>query len=412
MTTTRASVDEQMSVLMRGAEYGDPHIQATMEEELRARLATGEPLRVYCGFDPTSTDLTLGNLVPMLKMRQFQRFAHEVTFLIGTMTGIVGDPSDKTSARQMLTVEDVQANSRTWLQQAFRVLDESKTKVVYNGDWLAPLTLAEVVQVASNFTVAQFLEHETFRRRMAENRPLYIHEFIYALMQAYDALYMKTDVQLGGVDQLFNIMAGRQLQRALGERPLIAVTTPLLIGTDGNLKMSKSVGNYIGLDDEPADMYGKVMSIPDSLVINWFTLLTDVLNEEIAAIEQGLADRSMNPMDVKKQLAHSIVALLNDADAADAAQAEFERVFQRREDPEDSAQDLTVALGPGGTAEVDITQLISQAGVVSSRSEARRLLSQGALAIDGDTVSEARVTLKEGSLVRVGRHRFLRVVAA
>ena len=411
MTTTKASVEEQMSVLMRGVEYGDPHIQTTMEEELRARLAEGRPLRVYCGFDPTSTDLTLGNLVPMLKMRQFQQFGHEVTFLIGTMTGIVGDPSDKTSARQMLTVEDVQANSRTWLQQAYRVLDEGKTKVVYNGDWLAPLTLAEAVDIASNFTVAQFLEHETFRRRMAEGKALYLHEFIYALMQAYDAHHMNTDVQLGGVDQLFNIMAGRHLQRALGERALIAVTTPLLIGTDGNLKMSKSVGNYVGLDDDPADMYGKVMSIPDSLIVNWFTLLTDVPTDAVEVIEQGLADRSSNPMDTKKRLAHAIVALLNDEAVADAAQAEFERVFQRRQDPADSAQELRLALGPDGKLEVDITQLVSQPGAVSSRSEARRLLSQGAIAIDGDTVTDAKVELKDGSLIRVGRHRFLRVVA-
>lgn len=410
MTTTKVSVEEQMSVLMRGAEYGEPHIQATMEEELRARLAEGRPLRVYCGFDPTSTDLTLGNLVPMLKMRQFQKLGHEVTFLIGTMTGIVGDPSDKTSARQMLTVEDVQANSHTWLQQAFRVLDEGKTIIRRNGDWLAPLTLAEVVQIASNFTVAQFMEHETFRRRMAEGRPLYIHEFIYALMQAYDALHMKTDVQLGGVDQLFNIMAGRHLQRSLGERPLIAVTTPLLIGTDGNLKMSKSVGNYVGLDDEPADMYGKVMSIPDSLIVNWFTLLTDVSNEEIAAIERGLADRTLNPMDTKKRLAHSIVSLLNDEAAADAAQAEFERVFQRRQDPEESAIEVPWDALPftSDSGEINLGRLVAEQ-LGRSISEVRRLIRQGAISLDGETVTSPTVQAKRGALIRVGRHDFVRL---
>lgn len=263
MSTVKASVEEQLSVLLRGVEYGAPNIEATMRAELAERLAQGRPLRVYAGFDPTFTGLTLGNLVPMLKLRQFQRFGHEVTFLMGTMTAMIGDPSDKTATRRMLTAEEVEANTKSWLDQAYRVLDRDKTVVQRNGDWLAPLSLAEVVDLASSFTVAQFLEHETFRKRMAENKPLYIHEFIYALMQAYDAFTLETDVQVGGVDQLFNIMAGRHLQRARGARPLVAICTPLLIGTDGNLKMSKSVGNSINLDEAPAEVYGKVMSIPD-----------------------------------------------------------------------------------------------------------------------------------------------------
>jgi tyrosyl-tRNA synthetase len=399
-----------MRVLMRGVEYGDPHIQATMEEELRARLAEGRPLRVYAGFDPTFTDLTLGNMVPMLKMRQFQQFGHEVTFLIGTMTGIIGDPSDKTAARQMLTLEAVEANAASWLRQAYRVLDPEKTVVRRNGDWLAPLTLADVVQIASNFTVAQFLEHETFRNRMADGKPLYVHEFIYAMLQAYDAYYLKTDVQLGGSDQLFNIMAGRQLQRALGEKPLIAVTTPLLRGTDGALKMSKSTGNFVGLDDAPADMYGKLMSIPDSLITNYFTVLLGLPDEETSAIERGIAERTLNPMDVKKRLAREIVSLLNGETAGEQAQQEFERVFQRREEPEE-AQPLPMPLTEG-KATVEITQLLSQAGAAASRTEARRLLTQGAISVDGQTVTSPQVEVSEGSLIRVGRHRFLRVVAA
>ena len=220
MTTTEASIDEQMAVLMRGVEYGDANIQRTMEEDLRERLKLGRPLRVYCGFDPTFTGLTLGNMVPMLKLRQFQRFGHDVTFLMGTMTATVGDPSDKSAARKQMTLEEVQANCESWLEQAYRVLDLDKTTVRYNADWLAPLSLADVVHLASNFTVADFLSHETFKRRMDEGRPLYVHEFIYALMQAYDAHHMQTDVQVGGSDQLFNIMAGRKLQQALGETGL------------------------------------------------------------------------------------------------------------------------------------------------------------------------------------------------
>jgi len=407
--TPQPSVEEQLQTLMRGVEYGDANIRRTMEEDLRERLSLGRPLRVYAGFDPTFTDLTLGNLVPILKMRQFQRLGHEVTFLMGTMTATIGDPSDKTATRQMLTLEQVEANMASWLRQAHRVLDPDKTKIARNGDWLAALTLTDVVQLASNFTVAQFLEHETFRNRMAEGKPLYLHEFIYALMQGYDAHHLQTDVQVGGIDQLFNIMAGRQLQRSLGERPLIAITTPLLIGTDGALKMSKSVGNAIFLSEGPAEMYGKLMSIPDSLMLNYFTLLTEVSAEELAEIEAGLADRTLNPMETKKRLAHLVVALLNDEAAADAAQAEFERVFQRREEPEE-ARVLAIALDSAGKANVDITQALNNAGVVGSRGEARRLLSQGAIAIDGEVVRKPQVELAEGSLVRVGRHRFLRVI--
>ncbi len=410
MTATRASVEEQLSVLLRGVEYGDAHIERTMREELRERLAEGRPLRVYCGFDPTAVDLTLGHLVPMLKLRQFQRFGHEVTFLMGTMTGIVGDPSDKTAARQMLTSEAVEANSQTWLRQAFRVLDPRTTIVRKNADWLAPLTLTDVVQLASHFTVSQFLERQAFRQRLDEGKPLYVHEFIYALMQAYDALTMKTDVQVGGVDQLFNIMAGRHLQQDLGERGLVAVTTPLLVGTDGRLKMSKSVGNYIGLDDAPADMYGRVMNIPDSLLANYYTLLSDLPTEELVAVERGLGDRTLQPMAAKKRLAHAIVALLHNEAVGSQAQAEFERVFQRREQPQE-AEELPHELDSGRT-EADITLLLSQKGLVSSRGEARRLLAQGAIALDGEPLSTARAVLREGSLLKVGRHRFFRIVAA
>ena len=413
MTTANLPVEEQVQALMRGVEYGDANIQRTMEEELRARLAEGRPLRVYAGFDPTFTELHIGHMIPMLKLRQFQRFGHEVVFLMGTMTATIGDPSDKTAARQMLTREEVEANTQSWLDQAFRVLDRDRTTVKRNADWLAALTLSEMVEVASNFTVAQFLDHETFRNRMAEGKPLYIHEFIYALMQAYDAHHLQTDVQVGGVDQLFNIMAGRQLQRALGERPLIAMTVPLLVGTDGVLKMSKSVGNSINLGEPAAQIYGKVMSIPDSLMPNYYTLLTDVPSNEIAQIEAGLrsAGGRINPMEAKKRLAREVVTLLDGVEAASEAQEEFERVFQRREEPEEAEQ-IALVLDADGKAAVDITQLVAQAGAVASRSEARRLLAQGAIAIDGQTISEARVELAEGSLVRVGRHRFLRVVAA
>lgn len=407
---TASDFGEQMQILMRGVEYGNPDLQRTMEAELRARLAEGRPLRVYCGFDPTATDLHLGHMVPMFKLRQFQRLGHEVTFLMGTMTAVVGDPTDRTAARQKITREQVEANTETWLSQAFRILDPQKTVVKRNASWLAPLALEDVIELASHFTVAQFLEREGYRQRLEAGRPIYLHEFLYALMQAYDAYILETDVQVGGLDQLFNILAGRELQRDLDKKPLIAVTVPLLLGTDGSLKMSKSVGNYVGLDDEPADMYGKVMSVPDSLIVNWFTLLTDVPQSEVAAIEQGIAARSLNPMQAKKRLASEIVKLLHGAEAAALAQDEFERVFQRHEQPEE-AHDLPLPLDASGTATIDLTLVITTAGVVGSRGEARRLLSQGAISINGQTVRTHELEVKEGSIIKVGRHRFLRVVA-
>jgi tyrosyl-tRNA synthetase len=236
----------------------------------------------------------------MLKMRQFQRLGHEVTFLFGTMTGIVGDPSDKTAARQMLTLEQVEANAREWLRQVYRVLDQDRTVIRRNSDWLADLTLTDVIELGSHFTVAQFLERETFAKRMEEHKPIYVHEFLYALMQARDAVELETDVQIGGVDQLFNIMAGRILQRDLGQRPLVVICTPLLVGTDGHLKMSKSAGNYIGMDDAPADMYGKVMSIPDSLVLDYYTLLTEVPGEELGRVGEDLQGGGTRAMEAPR----------------------------------------------------------------------------------------------------------------
>ena len=424
--TRNASVEEQMRVLMRGVEYGDPNIQRTMEEELRARLAEGRLLRVYAGFDPTAVDLHLGHIVPMMKLRQFQEFGHEVTFLIGTMTAVIGDPTDRSASRQMQTPEQVEANARTWLGQAFRILDSDKTVVKRNGDWLAPLNLTDFVRLAANFTVQQFLDHDTFRRRIEAQRPVYLHEFVYALMQGYDAVAMNTDVQIGGTEQLFNIMAGRTLQRAFDQKPQVAICLPILLGTDGTLRMSKSTGNYIGLDEPPAEMYGKVMSVPDTLIGNYFTLLTDVPNDEIASIERAVAEHR-NSMDAKKRLAREIVALLHGEAAADAAQEEFERVFQRREQPEKTIEiaftnlpfkdlpfvDVTLIAGPvphGFSPSVKLATLLSQVLHVSV-SAARRLIDEGAVQVNGAVTKSAFPHLKHGDLIRAGRHTFIRVVA-
>jgi tyrosyl-tRNA synthetase len=411
----RSGIEPQMRILMRGVEYGDEGIRATMESDLRERLKEGRPLRIYCGYDPTSTDLTLGNAVSMRKLRQFQDLGHEVTFLIGNFTGLVGDPSDKDSARPMLTPEQAKANSRTWLRQAYRVLDREKTIVRYNADWLGKLSMADVVQLASRFTVAQFLERDIYVQRRQRGEAIYLHEFLYALLQAYDAVAMETDVQVGGTDQLFNIMAGRTLQRALGQQPQIAICLPMLLGTDGKSKMSKSLGNHIGLDDPPDEMYGKVMSIPDDVMMDYFTLVTDVPEEELVEMREQLAARSVNPMKLKKRLAHDIVTQYHGAKAARAAEQGFTRVFQQREQPE-SVEEITLpkaAWEAGDAFPRVLPSLLKDLGVVASVSEGRRLVAQGAVELDGEKLAlKNALRPRPGMVIRVGKHRFLRIVDA
>ena len=271
-----APVDEQVAAIMRGTDFGDSATRATMERELRERLEQDRPLSVYCGYDPTSVDLHLGHTLTMRKLRTFQELGHEVTFLIGNFTGLVGDPSDKDKTRPMLSAEQLAANAETWAEQAFRILDRERTAVRYNADWLGDLTFAEVLRLASNFTVAQFLERDNLARRWERHDAIHLSELMYALMQAYDAVALETDVQIGGTDQLFNLMAGRVLQRELEQPPQVAITLPLLVGTDGHEKMSKSLGNSIGIQEPPREMFGKVMSIPDEAMRSYFTLLTDL----------------------------------------------------------------------------------------------------------------------------------------
>ena len=303
MSPAMPSIDEQVTAIMRGTDFGDDTTRQTMERELRERLAEGRPLRVYCGYDPTSVDLHLGHTLTMRKLRTFQDLGHEVTFLIGNFTGLVGDPSDKDKTRPMLTPEQLAANAETYADQAFRILDRDRTSIRYNADWLGELGFAEVVRLAANFTVAQFLERDNFARRRERGDPIYVSEFMYALMQAYDAVALETDVQVGGSEQLFNLMAGRVLQREHGQRPQIVVTLPILVGTDGRLRMSKSTGNYIGIDDAPNEMFGKVMSVPDDAMRDYFTLLTDLDPAEIGELHDAVEAGSMAPIDAKKRLA-------------------------------------------------------------------------------------------------------------
>ena len=288
-------VNQQMPILMQGVEFGDEQTQRTMEAELRERLAEGRPLRVYCGYDPTSADLHLGHTITMRKLRQFQDLGHEVIFLVGDFTGLVGDPSDRESARRQQTPEEVEEKAKTYLQQAFKILDPEKTTVRRNSEWLSKLSFVDVIELASHFTVQQFLARENFARRYAKGDPIWIHEFLYALMQGYDAKSMETDVQLGGTDQLFNLLVGRRLQEIFGQRPQICLTFPILVGTDGYLRMSKTTGNYIGIEEPPEEMYGKVMSLPDHAMLDYYTLVTRFTPDQIATINRGLGNGSLHP---------------------------------------------------------------------------------------------------------------------
>ncbi len=397
-------VDEQMSILMRGVDFGDEHTREVMERELRERLQEDRPLRVYCGFDPTGPDLTLGHTVPMRKLRQFQELGHEVTFLIGTFTGLIGDPSDREKARPQQTPEQIAQNEKDWLDQVFKILDPEQTLIKRNGDWLSQLTFADVIQLASNFTVQQFLERESFDKRFKRGDGIWLHEFFYALMQGYDAVAMNTDVQIGGSEQLFNLLVGRKLQEVFGQRPQVALTFPILVGTDGTQRMGKSLGNYIGINEPPAVMYGKTMSIPDSAMRSWMDLLTRWTPQQIAAIENEMRSGRLHPKEAKMKLAFELVSIFHGDDAAQAAEDHFVRVYQEHELPATMPEWKVTQL-------TNIVELIVSAGLADSKSEARRLIMQNAVRLDGVTITSVDYIVEPGepTVLNVGKHKFIRL---
>jgi tyrosyl-tRNA synthetase len=403
-------IDEQIAILMRGVDFGDEQIKQVMKEELRERLQEaqdeGRPLRIYCGFDPTAAQLTLGHTVPMRKLRQFQDLGHQAIFLIGSFTALIGDPSDRDSARPQQTPEEVAEKSKSYAEQAFKILDRDRTEVRYNADWLAPLTFADLIWLASHFTVQQFLARESFAKRHAKGDPIWLHEFFYALMQAYDAFSLETDVQIGGTEQLFNLMAGRKLQEALGQRPQVCLTLPILVGTDGHERMGQSRGNYIGADESPEEMYGKVMSIPDHAMRNYFDLLSSFEPAQIADIEKRMAAGSLHPMDAKMMLARDIVTIYHDAEAATRAEAHFKRVFQKGKLPEEMPTHKL-------TAPQNIVDLLVEVGLAPSKSQARRLIAQGGVRLDGNQVESIEETMMPDreAILQVGKRRFVRLVA-
>ena len=397
------NLDEQVEILMQGTDYGDEDLKKAMTAELRARLAEGRPLRVYCGYDPTSTDLHLGHTITMRKLRQFQDLGHEVTFLIGSYTALVGDPSDKNKARPILTEEQVSENAKTYAEQAFRVLDQSKTKVRYNGEWLSELSLVDLIRLGQNFTVQQFLARENFANRLEKGEPIFLHETFYALMQGYDAVAMQTDVQVGGTDQLFNIVvAGRKLQEALGQKPLVGVITGILPGTDGVQRMSKSTGNIVPINTGAEDMYGKLMSIPDFAMGKYMRLVTRWSPHEIEALEKELAEGKTHPRDAKMKLAREVVSIFYGEAGAQSAQEAFVKMFQQKEIPSEMPEFQSQA----GQTVMDI---LLAAKMVASKSEARRLFDQKGVRLDGETLERGDVGLPHPGVLQVGKRKFLRV---
>ncbi len=408
------SIDEQVALLMQGTEYGDPQTKAMMTQELRQRLMEaekeGHPLKVYCGYDPRTTDLHLGHTITMRKLRQFQDLGHDVTFLIGTFTSLIGDPSDKDTAREQMTPEIVRQNAQTYAEQAFKILDRSKTRVRYNDEWLAGLNFADIIKLASHFTVQQFLARDNFRQRLDAGEPIFLHEMFYALMQAYDAVAQETDVQVGGQDQLFNIVvAGRKLQQALGQRPQVAIIMgESLPGTDGTIKMSKSLGNHIPILASPPDMYGKVMSIPDTALSIYHKLVLGWSPAQLQELESRLASGELHPRDAKMALARAIVTIFHHAESALAAERDFIRKFQERGVPDDIPTEKLAA-------PERIIDLLARLNLIGSKGEGKRLVKNGGIRIDGEQVQDVSAEIDLDTLpvvVQVGKRKFVRLERA
>ena len=405
----QASLEEEFEELSRGA------IQVITPADLKEKLARarrdGRPLRVKFGADPSAPDIHLGHTVCLRKLRQFQEFGHEVFFVIGDFTGRIGDPSGKSETRPQLDEETIRKNALTYEQQIFKVLDPSRTRVVFNNDWLSELSFVDVIELASKYTVARMLERDDFTTRFREGRPISLHEFMYTLAQAYDSVSLRADLEMGGSDQTFNFVATRDIMGRYGQEAQVVLTMPLLEGTDGVEKMSKSLGNYIGINEPAKDIYGKAMSIPDKLMVRYFELVTDLPNNEVKAIRRGLTSAKLHPRDVKMRLAHVLVRMYHGQAAADKAQDEFVAIFRRGEMPDDILP-IGVARGdltPGGT--MWVARLLVVLGLASSTSEGRRLVVQGGVRIDENRVTDAaaEVPVTDGMVVRVGKRRVARV---
>jgi len=401
------NIDAQVALLMKGTAYGDESLHKTMEDELRHRLIEadkdGRPLKVYCGYDPTKADLHLGHTVTMRKLRQFQEFGHEVTFLIGNYTSLIGDPSDKDALRPQMTHEEVAENARTYAEQAFRILDPEKTIIRYNATWLSKITFEELIKLASNFTLQQFFARENFKIRLKKNEPIYLHETFYALMQGYDAYKLKTDVQVGGTDQLFNIItAARKVMPFLGMKPNIGIILGILPGTDGVMKMSKSLENHIPITTDVEDLYGKIMSIPDTAMPSYFRLVTRWVPDKVDTIETQIAEGALHPRDAKMMLALEVASSFYGDEEGILAQEAFIELFQKKIIPDDMP---TYNL----RGDESILDILLNMGFCKSKGEGRRLMSQNGVTLDGDILSDPSASIPQPGILKVGKRRFVKV---
>ncbi len=398
-----SSIKEQIAELSRGTDEVLP------EDGLEAKLQQGRPLVVKAGFDPTAPDLHIGHTVLINKMRQFQLLGHEVVFLIGDFTGMIGDPSGKNATRPPLTPEEIKANAETYESQIFKILDPELTRVEFNSNWMGDMDAAGLIKLAARHTVARMLERDDFSKRYKSGQSISIHEFLYPLVQGYDSVALKADVELGGTDQKFNLLVGRQLQQDFGQQPQIVMTTPLLEGLDGVQKMSKSLGNYIGITESPGEMFGKLMSISDDLMWRYFEVLSFRSLDDIAALKKAVAD-GMNPRDAKFELGMEIVARFHDEAAAESARQEFISRFQKGAMP-DEIPEVSLDAADG---KLGIAHLLRGAGLVESTSEAFRMIKQGAVKIDGERVEDRALHVEAGSthIYQVGKRKFARVTLA
>ena len=397
------SADEQLHIIKSGVADIVP------EDALRAKLGEGRPLIAKLGVDPTAPDLHLGHAVPLRKLRQFQDLGHEVVLIIGDFTALIGDPSGRNSTRPPLSAEEIEVNARTYIEQAFKVLDADRTTMRRNSEWLGPLGFADVIRLTSRFTVARILERDDFQKRYREGVGISLHELLYPMAQAYDSVAIRADVELGGTDQLFNLLAGRELMEKEGLAPQVCLTLPLLEGTDGVQKMSKSYGNYVGLTEPPAEMFGKVMSIPDELMIKYYRLCTALPVGEVDLLEAGLDSGDVHPNEAKRRLAREIVSLYHTEQAAVEAEDAFDRVFKSHEVPEEVPEYATVV-----PEEVFLPALLNESGIVSSNAEGRRMIAGGGVRIDGEQVAPDVLAVPRervaGSVLQVGKRRFVRIV--
>ena len=404
--TTETVVQSQMELIRKGA------VEILPEDEFIQKLThsvqKGIPLRVKQGFDPTAPDIHLGHTVGLRKLRQFQDLGHQVVLIIGDYTGLVGDPSGRSATRPQLSYDQIMANAETYQKQFFKVVDRSKTEVHFNGEWFSTMGLKEIMALASNFTIARLLERDDFEKRYRGGIPISMHEFFYPLMQAYDSVMVKADVEIGATEQKFNLVSGRQVQDAYGQKPQCILTLPVLVGTDGVNRMSKSLGNYIGIDEPAREIFGKIMSIPDSFIYPYFELVTDVDAKFLAVIKAKLEIPSFNPMELKKELGVKLATMYHGPDSALEARAEFERVFSSKGIPDDIPE---FSLGQLGK-KLWIVKLLTETRMVDSGGEARRLIKGGGLYLDNERIMDdsQEIELKVGMLFKVGKRRFLRII--